>query len=621
MRLDFESLRIVNFGSFKGKHEIELAGQHPALNFVRGRNLLDKRLGSNGAGKSTLWNALSWCLTGKTTQGLLGPDVRPWSGDGQTIVEVVIKGDKKRSTIVRKAGPNSVTLDGSPVLQPAIDRLLGMSFEVFRQTILLGQGRPLFHDLPNSEKLTFLSDVLDLERWDKYSKKAQGLAGAMEEERHDFESRYNADTAIVASLKDQIVKQEREYESWEKDRQSSLKTTEKEFDALTKSLAALDTRLGALTAEHDMSGYNLGLQQGDLDKLVKVQRLAERELAEVKAGHTALMRHHDEAKQRLEDLLKARTCPTCGQPIKNQKDFLKNKARVEEQVTNYFDDAADLDIEYHTNTVAKAKKQLEECEALVKSQQKDLDKLGAEKDLIAHNRNEEAVRHSVAKAEVERLSTSANPHRKRLVDLKKSRDAAVSGAKEAKAEIDRLEKLIDRRLFWVKSFKDIRLFVLEDVLHELELVTNSMLDAVGLTDWEVSYAVERETKSGSIRKELLTTVTNPRKEGEGVKWSAWSGGEGQRLRLVGALALSEVLLARAGVECNIEVLDEPTRHLSTEGALDLCEFLSDRAQRLGRTIWLVDHKAMESSYFDKVITVTKGKAGSSLSLRNGGANE
>jgi energy-coupling factor transporter ATP-binding protein EcfA2 len=95
-----------------------------------------------------------------------------------------------------------------------------------------------------------------------------------------------------------------------------------------------------------------------------------------------------------------------------------------------------------------------------------------------------------------------------------------------------------------------------------------------------------------------------------VRWEAWSGGEGQRLRLIGALALAEVLLAHAGLEPKIEILDEPTRHLSPEGVRDVAEYLILRSQDTGRKIFLVDHQLMDSSQFASTITIAKDRKGS-----------
>src|SRR6202035_4690082 len=95
-----------------------------------------------------------------------------------------------------------------------------------------------------------------------------------------------------------------------------------------------------------------------------------------------------------------------------------------------------------------------------------------------------------------------------------------------------------------------------------------------------------------------------------VKWRSFSGGENQRLRLIGALALSEVLLNYVGITPTLEILDEPSKSLSRQGVKDLIDYLADRAQNLGKRILLVDHHAYESSKFASVTTVVKDKSGS-----------
>jgi len=114
-------------------------------------------------------------------------------------------------------------------------------------------------------------------------------------------------------------------------------------------------------------------------------------------------------------------------------------------------------------------------------------------------------------------------------------------------EMDKISRRVERTKLWVKYFKDIQLYIIEDVLHELELVSNAMLPEIGLEDWSIAYAIERETKSGTTQRGLNVTINSPANKGA-VKWNAWSGGEGQRLRIVGALALSEVLLNHADVK-------------------------------------------------------------------------
>ena len=175
----------------------------------------------------------------------------------------------------------------------------------------------------------------------------------------------------------------------------------------------------------------------------------------------------------------------------------------------------------------------------------------------------------------------------------------------------KLTRLMERTRFWVKGFKDVRLYVIEEVLAELELTTNAALEEVGLVGWKVEYSIEKETKSGTIQRGLNVIIHSPATKTP-VRWECWSGGEGQRLRIVGALALSQVLLNYAGIETNLEVLDEPTQHLSAEGVRDCCDFLAARAKQLGRQCWYVDHQSVESTRFASVVTVVKDKRGARI---------
>ncbi len=110
---------------------------------------------------------------------------------------------------------------------------------------------------------------------------------------------------------------------------------------------------------------------------------------------------------------------------------------------------------------------------------------------------------------------------------------------------------------------------------------------------------------------LQVLIDSPGSVGK-VRWQSFSGGERQRLRLIGGLALSEVLLNHAAIQVDLEILDEPTRHLSAEGIRSLCETLPLRAERLERRTFYIDHQAVESVNFSTVTTVQKGNNGSRI---------
>jgi DNA repair exonuclease SbcCD ATPase subunit len=206
-----------------------------------------------------------------------------------------------------------------------------------------------------------------------------------------------------------------------------------------------------------------------------------------------------------------------------------------------------------------------------------------------------------------------NPHKKTVVDARVHLKEAKQEVSEAKADKKKIEAATGRASFWAKGFGDIRLSIIDEVLNELQFTTRSMLAEVGLGDWQVTYSTERETKSGTTQRSLGVDIQSPTSTGA-VRWESWSGGEGQRLRLIVALAFADVLLNYAGVQIPIRVLDEPTQHLSTEGVKDLCEFLASYAEQAELNLWYTDHHAVESSHFTSVVTVVNDKDGAYVEM-------
>ena len=96
-------------------------------------------------------------------------------------------------------------------------------------------------------------------------------------------------------------------------------------------------------------------------------------------------------------------------------------------------------------------------------------------------------------------------------------------------------------------------------------------------------------------------------------WEAWSGGEGQRLRLAGTLALSNLILRQFDRTCNIQVWDEHLYWLSGSGEDAMLELLQEMAKREGKTFFIVDQHNLDFP-FDGVIKVIKDEEGSHLDI-------
>lgn len=608
-RLEFQSIEIEHFKSFATKQAFDFSTYQPGLTFVRGRNDVEPRLSANGAGKSTLFgDAITWVLYGKTVSGLKNPDIRPWASNKTPCVTLHITLDGKPHKITRTATTNGLKIDYQEVGSEEAAKLISLDFEVFTNTILLAQGAPLFFDRSPKDKMQLFTDVLNLERWEDRSAAAATKTKTLEQLEAELEGELTGAIALQEQTLELLTKTKERSAEWEAARsQQSAGST-----ALLKQkralLAGQRTKLGNAELAWDSAATELKALRATLPNLNQQVRATSNQhdtaLVKVSGLKAELKRLNSE----LDALDKAKECPTCGQPIK-QSNLKLHKAELLDRVSDTEEAIERFDLKLLRTAFEQASAQLalasKHVEEFASKEDKALTTLNYLKPQVVQLEAEiSALNSAQASREEER-----NPYTEQHRDLQRKQTQAELNIKELKADLIKAARQIERTKFWIKGFKDVKLYLIEEVLQELELTTNIILSEVGLDGWAVKFDVEKETKSGTIQRGLNVAIHSPSNK-QAVRYESWSGGEGQRLRVVGALALSEVLLNHAGVSCDLEVLDEPTRHLSAAGVKDLCEFLGERAKRLGKKSLLIDHSAREGSMFNGTITVVKTAKGS-----------
>lgn len=606
MNLQFDRLDIVNFGSF-AKQAFDLQSYPIGLHFLRGRNEYEPKLGSNGSGKSTLWAALTWCLYGKTVDGLKNPDVQPWSGKSPTSVITKITKGKSSHVIGRTISPNRLTIDGEPAGQEQVDKLLGINFEVFTHTILLGQGQPLFFDLKPSEKMQVFAEVLNLEKWTSRSKlatsKANDIQRDLDIKSGELSGIDNTLSQIQSLIDDATTKSER----WEADREERLQIDEKQLGTHKKESAAHQKRLDKATLDHDGAGTEAKALAVEIDKLKDRINADVTRRGLIEVDIRTINREIDKSERELDALGKADKCPTCGQGIKGT-DLDKHKRELKDEISTYQGQLKALDKKLKAVDLTKYNEQLDRLGA---SYDQFADKIyDAETKISYYTKliNELRIKIATLQNAINDLAGNNNPYQEQVRTLRKRKAKMQAEKKDLEDTSIELIRKLEQTRFWIKGFKDVQLFIIDEALQELELVSNSMLIDIGLDDWRIEYTVEKETQSGNIQRGLNVTITSPSNT-KPVKWASWSGGERQRLRIVGSLALSDVLLNHAGVNSNLEVLDEPSRGLSTKGVSNLVEMLAERASQSKKSLWFVDHHVIENSKFNSVTTIIKNQNG------------
>lgn len=608
MKLNLQRITVENYASINDKLVLDVVKMGTGLHFIRGRNNANKRLGANGVGKSTLFGALCWALYGRTPDGLRNTDIEPWvkTDKKSSFVEVRFDLDGAEHVILRTTHPNRLTFDGKDVSQEFIDKRLCMNFVTFTNSVLAGQDRELFLDRTPSDKLALFSEVLDLDRWKARAKVASELVSKLATEIEVEERILASHETVLEGIDVRIIDLKERANNFDTDIDAKLKDCSTQLAKEQKRLDVLKPRCEEAQLNLEQS-LEISSIQDQLATANKTLQTVERNKVEIelKIGHA--IRDQNNKNLELSELRIAKMCPTCKQKI-HKEHTLKRRMELKRQI-------AQLSVIIKAGVPPRTLEIIEDTGDLIdkltaemKKRQKVVDEAQSIVAITAPDMAQAQQRVYALTADIESLRGAENHF---FTQYKEQRSAK----KKQQARIDQLKKemILRRRKhtrtkFWIKGFKDIRLMIVHETLQELELATNAILEEFGLIGWEIRYDIEKETKSGVIKRGLNVSILSPHND-KPVKWESWSGGEKQRLRLLGTFALSDVLLNRAGIEPSFEIYDEQSKFLSPEGVSDLVDVLADRAARTKKTIFLIDHTTIESSRFASTITIIRSKNG------------
>jgi DNA repair exonuclease SbcCD ATPase subunit len=597
MQLRYTDMVIDNFKSIR-KLRIQFSDYAPGLYLVQGNNTIEPDLGSNGSGKSSLWDALSWIQFGKDASGLSTADLRPWSNGLQPHGTLGVQIGEQKYVIDRDG--SQLRLNERDTTQAAIEQLLRLNHLTFCHSILLPQDEPLFFDLARTAKLSLLSNALQLDRWDE-------RALAAKQRSHDIEHKINEQTGEIKA-KDQQLDDlyrmskdiTRESKLWDEEFTERQRTAKAEIDKIKTEVARLQPSYDRADLAYDGAMTELHAARQSIHQLNDYIRLNIEESSDLKRGIATVESEVGRLRTELSDLNK-KICPTCGQKLHKPPRRSELQQKIAELLERCDPSTLQANMSAAKDLEAQLKMQRDtEAKFLTKANdaQSEMNRLGPKL-------NEMDGKAQALIGRLEQDAQQGNPFREQRQQIRRNIERTQNEYDQLQEELRANKKRHKRVSFWSSGFKDVKLDIIKDVLQQLSICCDLMMPQLGLHDWKLELAIERETKSGSINRGIDVTVLSP-SNGKQVKFKAWSGGEAQRLRLLGGVALSEVLLAQAGIEPTIQIFDEPTKGLSPGGVEDLVEFLAERAVRLGQVIFLVEQNALPSSRFAGTIAVRRG---------------
>lgn len=591
---DLCSITLTNFRSYLGTHEFEFP-KPVGLYYFTGKNLSEPALGANGSGKSTFLDAITWCLYGLTTRKLKANEVLPWDSDVSCTVTLNLIIGKQELQVKRTQKPNSLLLNDKPIDQIELETHIRLNFDSFLYAVINTQFGQSFFSLKPSDKLTLFSDIMRLDFWLGKSEVANSRVIGLKFQAEELEKAIS----IASSLKDLVKKDLIVYRNSsnidDNNRIIKIKLKTKELNHTIDRAVSLDEKLADIKHENRHN-------------LKKLERLRDQWLSDVqktsrdKSEAIGKIKVYEEQYADFENLKDG--CPLCLQKVdKNHLSSLTydllSRIKALKGLLGAIDDDHQMIMKNLIKTNGKIgalvneMNEVKDREAEIKMIDEKISRIENEIDDLTQDENPWA--HLIAQKghQLTHLETSVSIDSKTLETCQ----AELSAAQ-----------------FWVKGFKRVRLFIIEQAFRTLEIEINNSLTQLGMPDWQVSFDVERENKSGGMTKGFVVFIKSPANT-EPVRWESWSGGETQRLQLAGDLGLSNLIMHQHGLSNTIEIYDEPSTHLSSEGMLDLANMLYERAISENKRIWIVDHTAITNfGEFEGTITAMKDHNGSTITL-------
>jgi len=528
----------------------------------------------NGTGKTTIINALSYALYGNALTNIRKDNLINKTNGKNMTVTVEFEKDGVNYRIERGRKPNTMAFyvgdvereitdesqGDSRETQQEIERMLGMSHDMFKHIVALNTYTEPFLSLKANDQRTIIEQLLGItllsEKADRLKEQNKETKDAIQQEEYRIAAVIDANRRI----KEQIESLKRRQALWQKKRDSDLESLQQGYDELSK----LDIE-AELAAHQALGKFNQTVKDiADLNKAIKHAQLDEdresKQLDRIRREITALEDHK---------------CHACGQ---------------------------DLHDSDHDTVLAQKQKELQEAalQALATNTQlielqSALDEIGTagKPPEVYYDRESDAFEHRSSMAsilsQIINKQNEADPYAEQIEDMSNHAIETVSYD-----TINSLSSIREHQEFLLKLLtnKDsfIRKRIIDQNLSYLNARLGQYLDRIGLPH------------TVKFNNDLSVSITEL---GRDLDFDNLSRGERNRLILSLSWAFRDVwesLYQQVNLLFIDEVVDSGMDSSGVENALAILKRMSRESNK---SIWLVSHKDELAGRVSNVLTVVK----------------
>ena len=511
----------------------------------------------NGKGKSTILSALVWAIYGKNLKGVsevtTWEKVRPKDYQG-VMVEVFFQkgehiykiircqkcnivledGAKGKDRLILMKDNEVVNVKGKNKLQDAINAELGLSYTLFMNSIMFGQGIKRLIQESNSDKKKIFEEVFDLE----FLNIAKGIAM---QDKNNLLAQANEVEHQSALLKKELEANKEAY--------FDLRDREKGFKEKIKS-----------------ERRELKKDREDLTKqLIKKQQQLKDEVE--KSLKVKIKKHTDYV-----DVLKSKIKYNRIVSGVSLPDFVK-KLKIQLDKGHYKRAKESVDIIY--KAIINSDKLQEEYEDALgrldelRTTNEKYKRLQKECNDIASDIAD--IDEELEKLKQEKLKVMSPKYKEKLKEIRKTLRKVDEDYHNKELELENYNWLINDPL----GNNGIKAYLFDSSLDMLNRTLDKYSQVLG-------FRIEFNIDLGTARKEFFTLIE---RDGQIIDYDELSGGEKQLVCVAMAFAMNESLTMSKGI--NLAFLDEVFESLSSDNVEVVISLI--RHTFANKTLFLITH--------------------------------
>ena len=520
--LKFIRIIIEGFASYEGYNELDLCPNSAVV--IKA---------PNGSGKSTIFSSLVWCLYGKTIKGVSDVNTKKkyrtkeykgtkvttyFQKDGdvymvtrcQNYTGNLEDGTKGRDRLQIIKNAEVVDIKSKPRLQEYLVQELGLSYPLFMNSIMFGQGMKKLIQETNSDKKKIFEEVFNL----NYLNIAKNIAQKGKSQIHGqvelCRSEYNSINREYESCRETYLELKESEEAFDKRRNNDIREKQGNIRSLEKEIRYKKDGLGSLKLVEDEIQANKLQEKALKEKLEAARNISNQPLEDV-IDSIILLLEKNKVKKALQKVKTIKKAYSDIERYSDERDKVLNilsKLRTKER------------------EVQRAKYILDNLTSKLKEAKRELARLESNTD--------------------QKVNSPKYKKKAKSLKIKLKEQKAILEQKEK--ELEDYEWLLNDPL----SNKGIKAFLFDSCLGQLNDTLEKYAEVLG---FRISFEVDLE----STKKDFVTLIEM---DGEIYDYDELSGGQQQLCNVAMAFAMNESLTASKDI--NIAFLDEVFESLSMD---------------------------------------------------------